>query len=258
MHYVFLNIMIYFYLCIHFKIEVSVKLKSFFLSYEQYLSTSPHQLASYHVFSLNKLPHSHLSVIKPYDSLEIEQLIAACKEGKAMAHRAFIKKYIAFVKSICYRYKPNDYQIDEILNDCFLKIFNNIHSYDLSKPILAWIRIIAINTCIDYYRKNQKIESTKSLEDIEYEDSSGNVLNDLAGEQILELIAKLPNSYRLVFTLYVIDGYSHREIADLLGIKEGTSKSNLQDARIKLQEMVKYEYPVLYKLYSLKNRVNEN
>ncbi len=193
-----------------------------------------------------------------YQCSEINELVVACLNGQATAQKTFIKNFLPYVKSICFRYRPSDQQIDEILNDCFLKIFNNLKLYDTSKPIQAWIRVITINTCIDYYRKNQKIDTTKNIDDVDYEDSSGDVLSDLAGDQIIELIQQLPTSYRLVFTLYVIDGYNHREIADLLNIKEGTSKSNLQDARMKLQEMVKYEYPTLYKIYALKNRVHEN
>jgi RNA polymerase sigma-70 factor, ECF subfamily len=193
-----------------------------------------------------------------YNNLDINLLIAECNQGKSASQKKFIDIFLPYVKSICFRYKPGSQQSDEIINDCFLKIFNNLHNFDPSKPIQAWIRVIAINTCIDYYRKNRKIDHTVHIDDIEYEDTSGNALSDLAGEQILSLIQRLPTSYRLVFTLYVIDGYNHREIAALLGIKEGTSKSNLQDARIKLQDMVKYDYAVLYKLYSIKNRVNEN
>jgi len=150
-------------------------------------------------------------------------------------------------------------EAEEIVNDVFLKLFNNLAKYDHSKPFQAWTRTIAVNTAIDYYRKNQKYTHQADIDDVELTDTNFDVISKISAEEILMLVQKLPPSYRTVFTLFVVDGYNHREIADLLGIKEGTSKSNLQDARKKLQNLVKIYYPQLHLAYGIKiNKLHEN
>lgn len=145
------------------------------------------------------------------------------------------------------------------MNDGFLKVFNKLPRYDDTQPFKAWLRTIMINTAIDYYRKNQKYTLNTGIDNVEITDFSEDVISKIAADEILALVQKLPPAYRMVFTLYVIEGYNHREIAGLLGIKEGTSKSNLQDARRKLQIMIKKAYPHLHLAYAVKlNKHNEN
>ncbi len=167
--------------------------------------------------------------------------------------------YFGFVKSITLRYASNNMESEEIVNDTFLKIFNNLAKYDYSRAFQAWLRTIAVNTAIDYFRKNQKYVHQADIDDVEVADMSVDIISKISAEEILALVQKLPPSYRTVFTLYVVEGYNHREIADMLGIKEGTSKSNLQDARKKLQNMIKVYHPHLHLAYGLKiDKFNEN
>jgi len=187
----------------------------------------------------------------------LEQIIKACINGNSEAQKLLINKYIGYAKSICFKYAQNDMEGEEIVSDGFLKIFNNLHKYDFSKPFLAWIRIIFTNTGIDYYRKNQKKEQSINIEGYDFVEDESAVYEHISGEELLVLIQKLPNSYRMVFVLYVVEGFSHKEIAEKLGIKEGTSKSNLQDARLKLQEMIRHHYPKIYQLHSLKGHLHE-
>lgn len=187
----------------------------------------------------------------------LEQIIKACINGNSEAQKLLINKYIGYAKSICYKYAQNDMEGEEIVSDGFLKIFNNLHKYDFSKPFLAWIRIIFTNTGIDYYRKNQKKEHSINIEGYDFVEDESAIYEHISGEELLVLIQKLPNSYRMVFVLYVVEGFSHKEIAEKLGIKEGTSKSNLQDARLKLQEMIRHHYPKIYQLHSLKGHIHE-
>ena len=167
--------------------------------------------------------------------------------------------YFGFVKSITLRYSSNYMESEEIVNDTFLKIFNNLAKYDYSRAFQAWLRTIAVNTAIDYYRKNQKYGHQADIDDVEVTDTSVDIISKISAEEILSLVQKLPPSYRTVFTLYVVEGYNHREIADMLGIKEGTSKSNLQDARKKLQILIKAYHPHLHFAYGLKtDKFHEN
>jgi RNA polymerase sigma-70 factor (ECF subfamily) len=188
-----------------------------------------------------------------------ESIIAACLGGNPQAQRALIKLFFGFAKSISIRYATKKDSVEEIINDSFLKVFNNLHKYDSYQPFKAWLRTIVVNTAIDYYRKNIKAPYFEDFEKINIVDLEEDAISKISADEIHALVQKLPPSYKMVFTLYVIEGYSHREIADLLGIKEGTSKSNLQDARRKLQLMILKTNPNLYKAYELKNRfINEN
>jgi RNA polymerase sigma-70 factor, ECF subfamily len=167
-----------------------------------------------------------------------ESVIAACKRENASAQRALIKLYYGYVKSIALRYSSNNDLAAEILNDSFLKIFNNLHKYDEKQAFKGWLRTITVNTAIDYYRKNSQLPDYEDLDNVHVADITEDAVSRISSEEILGLVQKLSPAYRMVFSLYVIDGYTHKEIAEKLGIKEGTSKSNLQDARLKLQSMI--------------------
>jgi RNA polymerase sigma-70 factor (ECF subfamily) len=156
------------------------------------------------------------------------------------------------VKSIALRYSADNALADEILNESFLKVFNNLHKYDEKQAFKGWLRTIVVNTAIDSYRKNKQSPDYENLEDVQLPDLNGDAISSISAEEILALVQQLSPVYRMVFSLYVIDGYSHKEIAEKLGIKEGTSKSNLQDARKRLQSMILKLNPNLYSAYELK------
>lgn len=131
--------------------------------------------------------------------------------------------------------------------------------YQFDQPFKAWVRTIMVRTAIDYYRKNLKHHELVPLDDIEVANIGSDVISKISTSEILKLIQRLSPAYRMVFTMYVLDGYNHKEIASMLDIKEGTSKSNLQDARKKLQIMIKKLYPNLYLAHALNtSKINEN
>ena len=186
-------------------------------------------------------------------------VVAACRDNNPKAQRALIRLYYAYVKSIALRYSSDDQDADEILNDTFLKVFRKLHQFDVNQPLKAWIRTIAVNTAIDYYRKHLSEPLYQEIDHLPVPDMKEDVLSRISASEILGLVRKLSPVYRMVFTLYAIDGYSHKEIAEKLGIREGTSKSNLQDARHRLQKMILKVNPNLYFAYELKSlRTNEN
>ncbi len=180
-------------------------------------------------------------------------VISACRQNNPKAQRALIKLFYGYVKSIALRYAGSSMPADEIINDSFLKVFNNLSKYDDSKPFKAWLRVITINTATDYYRKNKKDQMVDEPMNTSTPDCSEDQISRLSAEEILALIQQLSPAYRMVFSLYVIDGYSHKEIAEILGIKEGTSKSNLQDARHKLQSLIIKNTQTQMTAYELKN-----
>lgn len=194
-----------------------------------------------------------------FDEQDLSSILDACKDGNGQAQRLLIRQFAGYAKSISLRYAASFEEAEEIVNECFLKVFLNLNSYDKAHPFKAWFRAIVINTAIDYYRKNIKWQGQLSLDDLEVPDWSNDVLSEISAAEILIMVQSLPPAYRMVFTLFVIDGYSHKEIADMLGIQEGTSKSNLRDARRKLQNMIKLNFPHLYQLYNWPNKgINEN
>ncbi len=140
---------------------------------------------------------------------------------------------------ICLRYAQNKEEAQEILNDGFMKVFDKVDQYDTRKSFIGWLRKILINTAIDQYRKNfkhyhlQEIDMDKSLA------INQDVISDIGYNDILTAIRKLSPAYRTIFNLHVIEGFKHEEIAEMLQISIGTSKSNLFKARENLKVILK-------------------
>ena len=121
-------------------------------------------------------------------------------------------------------------------NDGFLKVFTNIEKYNTELEIKAWMNRVFVNTAIDHFRKNKKHYLQDDIEQaFELSAEAEDALEALSAEEITVLIQNLPSSYKITFNLYVVEGYKHHEIAEKLGISEGTSKSNLSNARAKLK-----------------------
>lgn len=174
-----------------------------------------------------------------------QALIAGCVAGKRAAQKQLYEQYYGGMLSICMRYANNYEEAKDILSEGFMKVFKNIHKFQPRHSLASWIKRIMINTAIDHYRKNKK---HKRQVDIEYavneaDSSTHSVLNRLSAAEIMKLVQRLTPAYRTVFSLYVIEGYKHHEIATMLGVSEGTSKSNLAKARAKLQHWIKTELP---------------
>lgn len=125
-----------------------------------------------------------------------------------------------------------------------MKIFKYLKSFDTSKPFQPWFRRIMVNSSIDHFKKEGKYQQQVGLEDALAHEIAGDQLDLISYQEILELVRELPPAYRAVFNLYAIEGYKHEEIADLLGISVGTSKSNYFKAKRKLQERLNVFFEV--------------
>jgi RNA polymerase sigma-70 factor (ECF subfamily) len=170
---------------------------------------------------------------------EIEQVIKECLKQNRQAQKILYKAFYSFAMGICLRYSSNRYEAVEIVNQGFLQVLTNLHKYNNQHPIKSWIGKIMINSSIDYYRSNLKKNTLQDPERadeviINEEDSYGK----LKYEDFLKMVQKLPASYRTVFNMFAIEGYSHDEISKKLAINIGTSKSNLYKARAILKEMI--------------------
>lgn len=169
-------------------------------------------------------------------------LIQECINRNRRAEYELYKTLYSFLISVCYRYTHQKELAEEMLNIGFLKILNNLEKYDDTMPFKGWVRRIMVNTLIDEYRKNKSLRSKISYVD-EYYDSeeyseTNSALKKLSAKEILDMIEKLPRASAQVFNLFVIDGYSHKEIAEIMEISEGTSKWHLNYARQKLKDMI--------------------
>ena len=166
------------------------------------------------------------------------ELILKCKQQDAGAQGQLYQKYNGVLFSICLRYSPNYEEAQDNLQDAFLTIFKKIEQFKGKGSFEGWLKRVTVNTVLQKYRKKRIFET---IEDDLLEDSSVEVVedNNIPLDALLRMIQELPDQYRLVFSMYVLDGYTHREIAEMLGISDGTSKSNLARARKILQTKVK-------------------
>ncbi|PLX07702.1 MAG: hypothetical protein C0596_09730 [Marinilabiliales bacterium] len=168
------------------------------------------------------------------------KIITGCKKGKHRHQMALFDKYAPMLRGVCLRYVNNNADADDLLQEGFIKILDNIKNYAEQGSFIAWMKRIMINNALNYCRKNSKIHFTE-LEDgfidyTEHDESSDKLNNkvldaDLSADNIIEIFNKLPEGYKMVLNLYVLDGYSHAEIAEKLGISVNTSKSQLSRAR---------------------------
>ena len=173
-----------------------------------------------------------------------DQLIRKCKKGDRKAQYSVYQKWCKMMLSVCRRYVKTTEDAEEVLSNGFVKVFNNINSFEGKGSFEGWIRRIMVNEALNYirYQKNLFVESGEDY----LEHSHDTVHDDGDTEELMLLIDRLPIGYRTVFNLYAIEGYGHKEIAEMLDISEGTSKSQLSKARKMLQDRIsRNEY--LYK-----------
>lgn len=183
----------------------------------------------------------------------IEAVISGCCKGNRESQQELYKQFYGLSMGICNRYCAEEADLVELVNDGFLKVFRNIQKFtpQLSDPadsLRAWIKRIMINTALDHCRKVNKMHTVRELDEVHYNIAQvGETATDhLSYKDLLKLIHQLPPVYKTVFNLHVIDGYTHEEIARMLGINQGTSKSNLFKARALLRKLIKESEPVNY------------
>ncbi len=168
-----------------------------------------------------------------------EELLQKSVRGDRKSQEKLYRQFYGFAMVVCMRYTQSRDEALEIVNDSFLKVFTKGDLYDSKYPFKAWFRRIIVNTALDFYRSQQKHYFHENIEEA-YEVSSNDnsPLSQLNHEEIIMLIQRLPSGYKMVFNLFVIDGFSHEEISNQLGISVGTSKSNLSRAREALRKMI--------------------
>ena len=161
--------------------------------------------------------------------MTLEELITRCKKQDAKAQETLYREYSRILFGICLKYSPNRAEAEDSLQDAFITIFKRIEQFKGKGSFEGWMKRVTVNTVLQKYRKKKTfdIPNEQQIEDTDVEIEQSAIPLDF----LLKIIQELPDRYRLVFNLYVMDGYSHKEIAEMLGISDGTSKSNLARAR---------------------------
>lgn len=166
----------------------------------------------------------------------LEELIDNCKKGNRKAQEQLYRKYADRLFGICLKYSRNNQEAEDNLHDSFITIFAKIDQYKFKGSFEGWLKRITINTVLLKYRKEEHLNVV--TDNIEEEVEIDNGYEDIELSTLLGYIQELPNKYRLTFNLYVLDGYTHKEIAEKLGTSAGTSKSNLARAKAILKEKI--------------------
>ena len=166
-------------------------------------------------------------------------LINGCIEGNRRMQEELYRRFSPRMYAVCLRYATSSEEAEDILQEGFIKIFKKLDSYRGEGSFEGWIRRIFVNTAIEHFRRRRYLQPVTEKEENTVEGKYLSVLDNLAEKDILELIRQLSPGYRTVFNMYVVEGYTHKEIGDMLGISEGTSKSQLSRAKVILQDMVK-------------------
>lgn len=171
----------------------------------------------------------------------LPDLLAGCLRNHRQSQELLYRQFYGYAMSVCLRYAPTREGAVEVLNDGFLKVFTRLDQYDTTRPFKSWLRRILINAALDHYRQEVRHHHAEDVERVgqTVASESADAHSQLAHEELLGLIQQLSPAYRLVFNLYVMDGFTHDEIAAQLGISVGASKSNLARAREKLRLYLK-------------------
>lgn len=171
-----------------------------------------------------------------YLNQEENEIIGLAIENNRSAQQKIYAKFSSKMLSVCRQYIKDIHQAEDLMITAFMKVFTNLKNFEQKGSFEGWIRRIMVNECISYIRVQKKVSFI--ADENYFEDSFNNIESQFSVEDIQFLIDNLPDGYRMIFNLYAIEGYKHQEIASMLGINEGTSKSQLSHARKMLKEQI--------------------
>ena len=177
---------------------------------------------------------------------ELQKIVEGCVKGKRKYQQKLFELYYGKMTGVCMRYAKDNDEAQDMVQNGFIKVFAKLDVYNFTGSLEGWIRRIMVNTAIDQIRKNKRdpfsIEDDARIQNIEeeipFEVEESNSETLIKAEKAVKAIGELSPAYKMVFNLYVIEGYTHKEIAEYLGISEGTSKSNLAKAKLRLRTIL--------------------
>jgi RNA polymerase sigma-70 factor (ECF subfamily) len=180
------------------------------------------------------------NVVQGNPDQELTVLIRKAVVGDQAAFSQIYKLHSGKMYSLCKRYAGSSGDADDYFQEGYIKVYRNLESYSGSGSFEGWLRRIFVNTCLDFLRKKSERFSMVDIDDSTdmLVAESSQMPDKLSNDELVKMIQAMPEGYRIIVNLYLVEGYSHREIADMLGISEGTSKSQLSKAKNKLKEMI--------------------
>lgn len=172
------------------------------------------------------------------------ELVDACLKGIPSAQKSLYDQFSSKMFGVCLRYAKNEEEALDILQDGFVKVFQKLDKFKKEGSLEGWIRRVIVNTALDQIRKNKKEQGNVALDKVEFMVSRNEyIIENLMAEDLLNILQQLPDGYRTVFNLFAIEGYSHKEIAEELGVTENTSKSQYSRAKSYMQKLLEnYDY----------------
>lgn len=177
----------------------------------------------------------HMTLRHKFDA---DSLLEGCKKNDRKAQELLYRSLASKMLGVCVRYAKDSFEAEDILQSGFVKVFQKISEFRNEGSFEGWIRRIMVNTAIEVYRKNHRRLNVVDIDEVYDEPQSMFDMTGLETKDLLKLIRQLPVGYRMVFNMYVIEGYSHKEIGKQLAISEGASKSQLSRARALLREKI--------------------
>jgi RNA polymerase sigma factor (sigma-70 family) len=172
----------------------------------------------------------------------LHKIVRGCQDGNPGAQRELYDMFKSKMFGVCLRYAGNYNDAEDIMQEGFIKVYEKIHQFSFKGAFEGWIRKIMVNTALEKYRMHfQTVMISDNQSEVEYKQQI-DMSSDIEVRELLQIIQNLTPRYRVVFNLYALEGYSHKEISEMLQISEGTSKSNLSRARAILQEKVNKYY----------------
>lgn len=168
-----------------------------------------------------------------------EQIIKKCQSGNRKAQSELYRIFAPKLFGVCMRYARNKTEAEDFLHEGFVLIFSKMNQFSFKGSFEGWMKRIMVNVALEKYRTRYRLQTVDDISVYDDEPVSSNIIESIDAQGLIQLINELPPRYQMVFNLYAIDGFTHKEIANKLGIQEGTSKSNLARARKILQENVK-------------------
>ena len=171
-----------------------------------------------------------------------EKLIRKCQQKSRKAFEELYRKFSPFVYGICLRYAKNRDEAQDILQDCFIKVMDKIGDYRFEGSFEGWLQRMAVNESLNYLRLGRSSFSELGEDEADAEDASPDIVSNMSARDLLDAISEMPDGYRTIFNMYVIEGYQHNEIAEKLNITESTSRSQLKKAREYLIEIIKKDF----------------
>lgn len=172
-----------------------------------------------------------------------QQLIEGCRKGERRAQQALYDEYSRKMMGVCLRYVNDRETARDLLQEGFVKVFTNIETYSGTGSLGGWIRKIFVNSALEYLRKSDVLREATDLDNtVELVQPNASAISDLSAAELMQLVGELPVGFRTVFNMFAIEGYSHREIAEMLGITESTSRSQYTRAKQLLQRKINALY----------------